>query len=340
MVTSIEAITSAFSINGVTTVTDNTSIVDVPLAPIPAKLRTICISGFAESTRELANNVSADTEIWSLNRCYTFLKRWDRWFEVHQPDLYTGRTGLREPAYMELLRNSKAPIYMQVVDPSIPKAVQYPRKEILEAGFREYFTTSVAFMLALVAYEHRTLGLHVGQVLMYGIDMSAYSEYSYQRPCVEYWCGVLDGLGIAHNGHSLVEVPKLAPVLKGPSYGDHLYRSLWEQADARIAHLKGKQTQEAANLQAVIGAASEYRNVPDITEALTRLSPEDWQKWVTESAAKIKARRQELNQAHQQLGADLNSSLGALREAQHWLTIVGAPQNKAHEPEAPKLPNI
>lgn len=310
---------------------------------IPVKPRIICISGFAESTRDMANKVSKDIEIWSLNRCYTFLKRWDRWYEVHQPELYTGKTGLREPEYLDMLAKSKVPVYMQVVSPDVPNAVQFPIKEILAAGFRDYFTTSISYMLAHIAYEHKALGQTVGEVMMFGVDMSAFSEYSYQRPSVEYWLGVLEGIGIK------ITIPKLSPVLKGPSYGDHQYKYLWEQARDRIAHLKGKQSEIAANLQGVMGAAQEYQHIPkelpELTETFKNMETSDEtalkvKASLVEIDKKIKNRVKELTQGHAQLNADLNATLGALRESQHWLTVVGAPQSHEQEPDGVKLPQI
>jgi hypothetical protein len=192
-------------------------------------------------------------------------------------------------------------------------------------------------------YEHKALGQTVGEVLLTGIDMSAYSEYSYQRPCVEYWLGVADGMGIK------VTIPKLSPVLKGPSYGDHQYKYLWEQAKDRIAFLKGKQLEIAANLQGVMGAGSEYQHIPkelpELTIAMGKLETTDETLLGVKATLlavdkKLKARAQELSKAHAQLNADLNAALGALREAQHNLTVVGAPQSMEQEPDAVRLPQI
>ena len=338
------ALSTPLASDGTNTVSGSSTTVSVVIT----KLRTICISGFAETTRDMANKVGPEVEIWSLNRCYSYLKRWNRWYEVHQPELYTGKTGLREAGYIELLRKSNVPIYMQVPDPSVPQAVLFPKAEILEAGFRDYFTTSIAYMLAHAAYEHKVLGQKIGQILMYGIDMAAYSEYSYQRPCVEYWCGVLDGLGIENNGKLMLSVPRQSPTLKGPGYGDHHYKYLWEQANDLIMGAKSKQAQQAANFQAIIGAISEYNEIPkpDVLEGLdlAAISKDDLvtelKKRITANNERIKKRRQILGEAQAGDSANLNSSIGQLVAHQHWLTILGAPQTKEQEPDTPKMPNI
>ncbi len=315
--------------------------------------RIICVSGFADSSRDMANHEPADVEIWGLNRCYTYLKRWDRWFEVHETELYSGKTGLRETDYLDMLRNSGKPIYMQHPDPTVPNALQIPVKEMTTTGgLRDYFTTSIAYMLAMIVYEH-DLGQTVSEVRMYGVDMSAYSEYSYQRPCVEYWLGVLDGRGIK------VTVPMVSPVLKAiVSYGRHSERLLWSQASARISMLKDNIAKQSANLQAAIGAQSEYQRITDPVKALqAELSGFDidvdlgdykkpdllalaqaMQKVIKEASTTSQKRFKEIQTAIHQMQADLNASMGAQRECQHWLTAFSAPQSVTDELGPVKLP--
>lgn len=300
----------------------------VPERELATTDRIICIAGFAETTREYANKEADEVEIWSLNRCYSFLRRWDRHYEVHEEELYSGKTGLREPEYMDLMKSSAVPVYMQHPDPeNFPNAKAIPTKEIVAAGFRNYFTTSIAHMLAHAAYEHKVLGMTVKEVRIYGVDMSAYQEYSYQRPCVEYWCGVLDGLGIAYQDRRTVVVPTASPMLKSAAtYGSHSERALWAQANERIKNFKSSIAELAANVQALTGAVGEYANLPKHDDP--------------QYAEKLKARHRELSAAHAQFLADLNATMGAQRECQHWLTAVGAPQSEEHEPETIKLPTI
>jgi hypothetical protein len=310
--------------------------------------RIVVISGFAESSRDMASRVPDDWEVWGLNRCHTFLKRWDRWFEVHDAELYSGKTGLREDQYMDLLRKSDKPIYMQHPDPSLPMARQLPYKEMVEHFGRDYYTTSIAYMIAMAIYEH-DLGDTIDELHMYGVDMSAYSEYSYQRPCVEYWLGMAEGRGIP------VTVPKVSPVLKTiASYGRHSERVLWAQASERMATLKDSVAKQSANLQSAIGAQTEYQHVQDPMQLIpadlseagimqlssrklrpTLLLVADHIRSISERA---KNRFREIQSAIPQMQADLNASLGAQRECQHWLTAISAPQSEDQEPDPIKLP--
>lgn len=323
------SVTTTASSNGTTTM-------------VASKLRIVCIAGFAETSRAMALKLPPEVEIWSLNRCYTFLKRWDRWYEVHQPELYTGKTGLREPQYLELLRASKVPIYMQVPDPTVPKAVLFPKAEIVASGLRDYFTTSIAYMIAHAIYEHDQ-GQRIGEIHLYGVDMSAYSEYSFQRPCVEYWLGVADGRGIK------VIIPRQSPVLKGSVYGNHSYQYLWEQVKDRIVNLKDIGSQQVANLQAVMGAQTELNRTMALLPEIPTPTPEQPLKLelvhellnkVRDAKITLKSRMNELGSAQSQMTADVNANQGSLREAQHWLTVVNAPQSEKEEPNSAKLPRI
>jgi len=315
-------------VTGVSIADTNTTITLEPTKP-----RIICICGFAETTREQANREPKDVEIWSLNRCYTFLKRWDRWFEVHEAELYTGKSGLRESDYLDRIKASGVPVYMQHPDDDIPNAVQYPLQPII-TQWRDYFTTSIAYMLALVAWEHIN-GQPVAEMHMCGVDMSAFSEYSEQRPCVEYWCGILDGLGIK------VIIPVGSPVLKcAMSYGRHSERVLQVQAKERMEFLKVKQGQTAANVQALMGASAEYNHVFESLEGFKAGLDDDTIAKLDGLVSGLKDRRKELVTAQTQQNAELNACLGAARECQHWLTAVAAPQTMEQEPDSVQLPKV
>ncbi len=284
----------------------------------PVALRRICISGFAEATREVANRQPKEVEVWALNRCYAFLKRWSRWYELHEPELYTGQSGLRETDYLDMLNKAKTPVFMLNPTPAIPQAQQYPYREIC-ARFRDYFTNSIGYMLAHAAYEHVT-GSPIAEVLICGVDMSAYSEYNEQRPCVEYWLGILDGLGIK------VTIPSASPLLKAAvTYGLRDRAVLWGQVKERVAHHKSRQAELTAQINAAMGILGDADQL--LKELEKGADPLQW----------LQKRRKEVQQLHAQINADLNAEIGGLREAQHFLTVVNAPQSPDEEPEGVKL---
>jgi len=295
--------------------------------------RYVCIAGFAETSRDYANHLDKSFEIWSLNRCYVFLKRWDRWYEVHESDLYTGKTGLREDGYLEMLKKTEMPVYMQHPHPDVPNAVKFDLGVFDKAGFRHYYRTSIAHMLAHACYEHKIEGKTIKELHICGVDMSAFSEYSEQLPCVNYWLGVVEGQGIK------VVIPTASPLLKGPDYGVHDERVLWAQAKERLQEHKKKQSQLNANLNAISGVLDEHITVGKyFNECITMdgetktFNPDKFQKLIGDR--KKAAQGMQVN-----VSAELNCALGQIRESQHWIVALNAPQTEDEEPEQARLAN-
>lgn len=128
-------------------------------------------------------------------------------FEMHDRSLWERRG----PEYVELLRNSHAPIYMQRVEPDIPQSMEYPLAEAIELG-GDYFNSSIAYMLAYAAIEGHDVDI-------YGVDNHTDEEWWFERPCNEYWIGMLRGLGCAVRIHPDSSLTKFAPDIK---FGDEV----------------------------------------------------------------------------------------------------------------------
>lgn len=148
--------------------------------------RKVALVGFAKGTRHQAPFFDSDFEIWGLNELYLHIPRFDRWFQMH------GRreleNNLRDERHLEWLQKCDKPIYMLKRHKNIPMSIAYPLKEMV-AEFGEYFTHTVAYMLALAIYEE------FKEIHLYGIEMSP-PHYTRQRPNVEYLIGIAKGRGI------------------------------------------------------------------------------------------------------------------------------------------------
>jgi hypothetical protein len=66
----------------------------------------------------------------------------------------------------------------------------YPLKEVIEFFGTDYFSNTVDYAIALAIYEGYT------EIDMYGVNMATGSEYAFERPGVNFWCGVAIGKGI------------------------------------------------------------------------------------------------------------------------------------------------
>lgn len=168
--------------------------------------RSICIVGYAQETREMANNLPADVELWGMNINHKFMARWDRWFQLHPPVWKGNPFYGRSLAHMDFLKTLDVPLYMRYPSPDFPTAVEYPLEKVYANIGRRYITSTVANMLGLALLEG------VDEIKVYGVNLGSNTEYVEQRPCIEWMLGLAEGRGIK------VDVPDATPMLKGDEY--------------------------------------------------------------------------------------------------------------------------
>ena len=92
--------------------------------------------------------------------------------------------------------------------------------------------------------------------------------------------------------------------------------------------LKGQQRQYQADTAAYGGAQTE------LSALLAGYQ------WPPEVEATLRERRRNVADAQARANANLNATLGGLREAQQWLATVGAPQSESEEPERVAQPRL
>jgi len=149
----------------------------------------LAILGTAEPSRGMAPYTDDNFEIWGVAVAITYpdVKRLDLQFEMHTEGYWE-----HEDVKKRLLE-ATVPIYMQEQHDDIPQSIQFPI-EILNK-YRKYFTSSIAYMLAL-AYHSFVMTKNPKHVALFGVSMLGDEEYSIQRPCCEYWLGRMEGVGI------------------------------------------------------------------------------------------------------------------------------------------------
>lgn len=164
-------------------------------------MKKVCILGKCSSSRHHCPMGDPAWEIWCL--------AWDptpvvhRLFEIHQNwrDFH-GKDSDDAAYHYRWLMGQKIPVYMNEVHDDIPMSVRFPIEEVTaligktSKGY-VYLESSIAFMLALAMLEFRQgkylEGLKIG---IWGVDLSADTEYAYQRPNLEYLIGMARGMGI------------------------------------------------------------------------------------------------------------------------------------------------
>jgi hypothetical protein len=175
--------------------------------------KKVCIVGFARTMR-LVDFDLPNMEYWGFNELWRMsdAEKYDRWFDIHQD--YTIREEGEE--HIEFLKSLKIPLYMvENQYMSIKNAIEFPKKELDKKynvpvishkisdnkieymeKTRPYWTNSIVYMLLMAVEEGYK------EIWIYGVDMQAddrCGEFIYQRPNLEYYIGLVRGMGIRVN---------------------------------------------------------------------------------------------------------------------------------------------
>jgi len=152
--------------------------------------RKLIIAGTAD-TMAMIPWTDESYEIWAVAQCSTFpvFKRADILFELHQESYWKGT-----PNVLERIKSVKYPTYMMKHYREIPHSVKFPIDEMTRL-YRRYHTTSITYMMAFAIHLYLTEG-SFEHIAFFGVHMAAREEYTVQRPCCEYWMGIMEGLGI------------------------------------------------------------------------------------------------------------------------------------------------
>ena len=138
-------------------------------------MRRIALLGAHPASRSEAPFGDKNWEIWACSfRNLGQLPRHDLWFELHEPlghEKYVTWLG-RQPRVM--VRSERGRQWL-------PTAEVYPEAEMRDRFGPFFFTSSIAYMLALaIAQEPVEIGL-------WGVQMVQGHEYAYQRPGCHYF---------------------------------------------------------------------------------------------------------------------------------------------------------
>lgn len=223
---------------------------DMTYDALEPRRKKIAIVGFASSTRLKAPFDDQGWEIWAMNQLYRFIPRATRWFEMHPhdgpysyiADMVAGTD------YVKWMRECPIPLYMVSAHPEYPTSITYPLDEMIGTFHRDYFHSTVDYMIALAISE----GFE--EIGIYGIDMAHDTEYEHQKPSGSYWIGVAEGRGIK------VTIPPTSALLKkAHRYGYEPLDSdiLGQQLTLRARALQERRTQLMTELHAVDGAVQE-----------------------------------------------------------------------------------
>lgn len=179
-------------------------------------MRKVCILGRCSNTRQDAPIHSPDWEMWVLG--WDPVPRYHRLFEIHSNwREFHGEGGEEARLHQLYLSQQDVPVYMLEKEPDIPTSVAYPFDDVARIVGRTaqgtpYLESSLAYMMGLAILELEP----DDRIGLWGIDLQVNSEYSYQKPNMEYLIGLARGRGIT------VTVPPESSLLtheRGAPYG-------------------------------------------------------------------------------------------------------------------------
>jgi len=141
-------------------------------------------------------NSAPDGECWAVcsavgNR-FVQGKDLNRSFDIHVLSQHpqSKEKSVKHIAWERMVNELNLPHYMPEVDPAIPSSRKYPLEQIVNKFKTDYFTNSIAYMIALALYEG------VEKIDIYGVNMSLGSEYASEKAGVEFWIGIGIGAGV------------------------------------------------------------------------------------------------------------------------------------------------
>lgn len=162
-----------------------------------------------------------ESEVWTINAGAAVFRH-DIVFDMHTEEWVAtlkGKTAQRVMRRREWLKDHDKPIVMARAVPELPTSITYPLREVYEAVGSLYFSTGIAYMLALA------FACDVKELNMFGCDFSyqrdTNSHDEQGRACAEYWVGrlVQKGCKVAHSGRShFMDMHKRS---EGRIYGYH-----------------------------------------------------------------------------------------------------------------------
>lgn len=198
--------------------------------------KKIALIGSAPSSVHLAPYADPAWTIWGCSPgAAAAVKRVDAWFEIHplsDEKVFT-------PDYMLWLGKLGKPVFTTALDDRVPSATVYPKDAMVEKYGRYFFTSSLSWMLALaIEQKPDVIGL-------WGVDMSATSEYGQQRPGCHHFVTIANSLGIQ------VITPAESDLLRPPMlYGFSTESPMYQKMRARHGELVQRRNQCAAEYEA------------------------------------------------------------------------------------------
>lgn len=217
--------------------------------PIQTILRTrkVAILGFGATVKDCPWQ-DESWELWGMNGFWRAAEpdfgikapesRYTLWFDMHSIEYtrdYGKQAGFGDAQERWLEKEHPFPILMPRAYEGFPSVQAYPIDDVIAAAGRDYFTSTVAYALALAASM-----ADVAEIGLWGIDLVHDTEYGDQRPCAEYHIRSAEDRGIK------VTIHEQSALLR------QRYRYGYEPENELLAGLKALLFGQAKQLEATV----------------------------------------------------------------------------------------
>lgn len=227
----------------------------------PSTGRRIAIVGFGDTAKDCPYN-DPSWELWGMNGWLRVAaergvpappERYSLWCDMHTPE-YTEQYGvlakIGDVQVKWLESEHPFPVLMLERYERFPSSRRYPIEDVIRKVGRDYFTSTVAYMLALAFCQD-----DVVEVGLWGIDLVHETEYGEQRPCAEYYIGRLEGKGVKVTTHPrsalLSQLHRYGYEEENPLYGEiaGLIRDVYADSKKKFDELTAKQEEIHAEMR-------------------------------------------------------------------------------------------
>ena len=168
----------------------------------------------------------------------------DAFFELHRWEPPTiGVAHLQKPwfspEYVQFLKQYKGTVWTGEPIADIPTSKRLPREMLIEKYSRFFFTSSLAWMMAMA------IEAGAEEIGLWGIDMAADEEYYYQRPGCQFFV-----LEAAKRGIKITVPPESDVLQPMPLYGVGEWEPGMAKYTARHGELQARHAGAMQNLEA------------------------------------------------------------------------------------------
>lgn len=192
-------------------------------------------------------------ELWACNLGQP--PRWDRWFQLHSDAVIDGNDGHRD-----WLATQDKPVYLQKPRADIPRALTYPLPAMAAKYGTWFFTSSIAFMLALALDEMEAKPDEAHEIGLWGVDMADETEYGAQKNGVRFFLQLARMRGI-----KITLPPESEVLVPGTIYGYDEPSWLTMKAKARLAELLARHAGLEGHKNALVLQKASLMGRRDIT---------------------------------------------------------------------------